>query len=101
MNSAGLETLTVRPDGAVLFAEIDAPPMNLLGPELVRDLVILIKRAEGSRGVQGGRVQQRRSRLLHLPCGPDPGRRVPGRGREAHWRAVDRAPVPSSAREPF
>ena len=40
------ETLIVHVDGAVLFAEIAAPPMNLLGPELVRDLVSLIKRAE-------------------------------------------------------
>jgi enoyl-CoA hydratase/carnithine racemase len=40
------ETLTVREEGAVLFAEIAAPPMNLLGPELVRDLVSLIQRAE-------------------------------------------------------
>src|SRR5262249_49740097 len=40
------ETLVVRKEGAVLFAEIAAPPMNLLGPELVRDLVSLIQRAE-------------------------------------------------------
>jgi enoyl-CoA hydratase/carnithine racemase len=40
------ETLTVQIDGPVLFAEIAAPPMNLLGPELVRDLVSLIQRAE-------------------------------------------------------
>jgi enoyl-CoA hydratase/carnithine racemase len=40
------ETLTVSKDGGVLFAEIAAPPMNLLGPELVRDLVSLIQRAE-------------------------------------------------------
>ena len=40
------ETLTVRVEGGVLFAEIAAPPMNLLGPELVRDLVSLIKQAE-------------------------------------------------------
>ena len=40
------ETLAVRAEGAVLFAEILAPPMNLLGPELVRDLVSLIQRAE-------------------------------------------------------
>ena len=40
------ETLTVQVDGGVLFAEIAAPPMNLLGPELVRDLVSLIQRAE-------------------------------------------------------
>ena len=36
----------MRLDGGVLFAEIAAPPMNLLGPELVRDLVSLIQRAE-------------------------------------------------------
>src|SRR5262245_32256972 len=40
------ETLSVRKEGAVLFAEIAAPPMNLLGPELVRDLVALIQQAE-------------------------------------------------------
>ena len=36
------ETLSVREEGAVLFATIAAPPMKLLGPELVRDLVSLI-----------------------------------------------------------
>jgi enoyl-CoA hydratase/carnithine racemase len=41
-----LETITVRADGGALFADIDAPPMNLLGPELVRDLVTVIQRAE-------------------------------------------------------
>ena len=41
-----METLRTNTEGAVLFAEIAAPPMNLLGPELVRDLVSLIKRAE-------------------------------------------------------
>ena len=46
------ETLTVRNEGAVLFAEIAAPPMNLLGPELVRDLVSLIQRAEADDAVQ-------------------------------------------------
>src|SRR5262245_42795232 len=45
------ETLNVREDGAVLFAEISAPPMNLLGPELVRDLVALIQRAEADATV--------------------------------------------------
>ena len=49
---AALETLAVRQDGAVVFAEISAPPMNLLGPELVRDLVSLIQRAEADAGVQ-------------------------------------------------
>jgi enoyl-CoA hydratase/carnithine racemase len=46
------ETLVVRKEGAVLFAEIAAPPMNLLGPELVRDLVSLIQRAEADTAVQ-------------------------------------------------
>jgi enoyl-CoA hydratase/carnithine racemase len=40
------ETLKVSQQGAVLFADIAAPPMNLLGPELVRDLVSLIQQAE-------------------------------------------------------
>ena len=39
-------------EGAVLFAEIAAPPMNLLGPELVRNLVSLIQRAEADDTVQ-------------------------------------------------
>lgn len=46
------ETLTVREDAGVLFAAIAAPPMNLLGPELVRDLVSLIQRAEADQSVQ-------------------------------------------------
>jgi enoyl-CoA hydratase/carnithine racemase len=46
------ETLNVRTDGAVVCAEIAAPPMNLLGPELVRDLVALIQRVEADDGVQ-------------------------------------------------
>jgi enoyl-CoA hydratase/carnithine racemase len=46
------ETLRVRKEGAVLFADIVAPPMNLLGPELVRDLVSLIERAEADNTVQ-------------------------------------------------
>lgn len=48
----GFETMMVRDEGAVLFAEIVAPPMNLLGPELVRDLVSLIQRAEAEHAVQ-------------------------------------------------
>jgi len=40
------ETLAIRKEGAALFAEIAAPPMSLLGPELVRDLVSLIQQAE-------------------------------------------------------
>jgi enoyl-CoA hydratase/carnithine racemase len=40
-------TLTVRRERGVMFADIASPPMNLLGPELVRDLVRLIQQAEG------------------------------------------------------
>jgi enoyl-CoA hydratase/carnithine racemase len=40
------ETLKVRGEGGVLFADIAAPPMNLLGPALVRDLVSLIQQCE-------------------------------------------------------
>ena len=46
------ETLTVRKEGAVLLVEILVPPMNLLGPELVRDLVSLLQRAEADDAVQ-------------------------------------------------
>jgi enoyl-CoA hydratase/carnithine racemase len=46
------DTLNVRKEGAVLFAEIAAPPMNLMGPELVRDLVSLIQRAEADNALK-------------------------------------------------
>ncbi len=46
------QTLRVHPDGAVLTVELAAPPMNLLGPELVRDLVSLIQGAESDDAVQ-------------------------------------------------
>jgi enoyl-CoA hydratase/carnithine racemase len=46
------ETLTIRQKDGVVFAEIAAPPMNLLGPELVRDLVSLIERAEADDAVR-------------------------------------------------
>jgi enoyl-CoA hydratase/carnithine racemase len=46
------ETLTVRREGALLFVDIASPPMNLLGPELVRDLVSLIQKAEADAACQ-------------------------------------------------
>jgi len=46
------ETIELREDGAILFAEISAPPMNLLGTELIRDLVSLIQQAEADTTVQ-------------------------------------------------
>src|ERR1700741_1133221 len=47
-----LDTLKVQKEGAVMFAVIAAPPMNLLGPELVRDLVSLIQQAEADDSLQ-------------------------------------------------
>ena len=47
-----MTTLNTRKDGAVLFAAIAAPPMNLLGPELVRDLVSLIRQAEADNDLK-------------------------------------------------
>jgi len=46
------ETLKLRKEGAVLFVEISAPPMNLLGPALVRVLVSLIQRTEADDSYQ-------------------------------------------------
>jgi enoyl-CoA hydratase/carnithine racemase len=46
-------TLRVAPAGdGVLGVVIDAPPMNLIGPELVRDLVTLIGELESGRDVR-------------------------------------------------
>jgi len=46
------ETLTVTKEWAVLLVKIAAPPMNLFGPELVRDLVSLIQRVEAGDAVR-------------------------------------------------
>ncbi len=46
------EKLNVTREGGVLFAEIAAPPMNLLGPELVGDLIALIQQAEADEAIQ-------------------------------------------------
>ena len=45
------ETLAIRKEGAALFVEIAAPPMNLFGPELARDLGSLIHQAEADPSV--------------------------------------------------
>ena len=42
----------MRAEGAVLFVEISSPPMNLMGPDLVRDLVSLIQQAEADDRVR-------------------------------------------------
>ncbi|GLW18709.1 enoyl-CoA hydratase [Streptomyces sp. NBRC 13847] len=40
--TAPYNTISTRLDGNVLFATFDAPPINLIGPEVVRDLVGLL-----------------------------------------------------------
>src|ERR1043166_1325239 len=52
LDSMVFEKLNVSRERAVLFAVINAPPMNLEGPELIRDLVSLIQRAEADDPVQ-------------------------------------------------
>jgi enoyl-CoA hydratase/carnithine racemase len=51
-DSMVFETLSVSREAAVLFAAINAPPMNLEGPELIRDLVSLIQRVEADDTIQ-------------------------------------------------
>src|SRR5262249_36784685 len=46
------DTLRVRREGAVLLVDIAAPPMNMLGTDLVRDLVLLIQQAEADTPLQ-------------------------------------------------
>src|SRR5664279_2409187 len=46
------ETLAIRQEGAAMFVEIAAPPMNLFGPELARDLGSLIQQAEADASVR-------------------------------------------------
>lgn len=46
------QTITIQRKGAVLTAEISAPPMNLLGPELARDLISLVAHAEADDRVR-------------------------------------------------
>ena len=51
-DSMVFEKLNVTREDAVVFAAINAPPMNLEGPELIRDLVSLIQQAEADDTVQ-------------------------------------------------
>jgi enoyl-CoA hydratase/carnithine racemase len=47
-----VDVISVVREGGVWFAEISAPPMNLMGAALVRDLVSLIQSAEADDTVQ-------------------------------------------------
>lgn len=46
------QTMSVRGEGGVLFVHIAAPPLNLIGPELVGDLVTLIQQAEADEAIR-------------------------------------------------
>jgi len=45
------ETIRTHTEGGVLFANLDAPPLNLIGPELVRDLVDLMDELDRSEDI--------------------------------------------------
>src|SRR6195256_4754802 len=51
-NPLDFETLKIRREGSILFVEIDAPPMNVMGPELIRDLISLIQTAEADNNIR-------------------------------------------------
>jgi enoyl-CoA hydratase/carnithine racemase len=51
-DSLAFETLKVHRENGVLIVHFAAPPMNLVGPALVRDLVSLIQAAEGDDAVK-------------------------------------------------
>lgn len=48
---AVFETITAHKERGVLFAYIAAPPMNLLGLELIRDLITLIQQTEADDAI--------------------------------------------------
>jgi len=48
---AAFETIFTHKEAGILLATIAAPPMNLLGPELVRDLVSLIQQTEADDSI--------------------------------------------------
>src|SRR5262245_46281157 len=93
------ETLKVSREGAVLFVDIAAPPMNLLGPELVRDLVSLIKQTEADSAVKV-LVFKSGDPDYFSPRRRDPDQRVPAGGGEADRRSVDRPSFSPFEREP-
>jgi enoyl-CoA hydratase/carnithine racemase len=41
-----LDVIHIRIDDRVLFATLDAPPLNLIGPDIVRDLIRLVQHLE-------------------------------------------------------
>jgi enoyl-CoA hydratase/carnithine racemase len=47
----GLDALDIRIDDRVLYATLNTPPLNLIGPELVRDLVTLVQYLESNDDV--------------------------------------------------
>jgi enoyl-CoA hydratase/carnithine racemase len=94
------ETLKVSQEGAVLFVEIAAPPMNLLGPELVRDMVSLIQRAEADEAVKVLVFKSADADYFISHVDVTKINRVPGGGGEADRGSVHRPAVSASERKP-
>jgi enoyl-CoA hydratase/carnithine racemase len=70
----------VRTDEGVLSVVIDAPPMNLIGPELVRDLVTLLSELDADANIRVMVLESARPGVLRAACRPDQGRGVHRRG---------------------
>jgi hypothetical protein len=79
-----MNTINTGAEGAVLVAEIYAPPINFLGPELLRDLVSLIRLAEDAP-LEDFR---RDSIFSPNPCSADPQRLI-GRAMERGLQTRD------------
>jgi enoyl-CoA hydratase/carnithine racemase len=80
-NPKEFDTLKVRNDDGVLFVKIDAPPMNLNGPELIRDLVSLIQQAEADDQFKYSCSRALTPTIFILHVGRDEDKREPGGGR--------------------
>jgi hypothetical protein len=61
-----MDTITTRTEVAVLFAERDAPPMNLLGPALVRGVVSLIRARQRRQLREPPHLQECGSLISHV-----------------------------------
>ena len=94
------DTLLVRREGAVLFVDIAAPPMNLLGPELVRDLVSLIQRAEADDAVSVLVFKSADADYFISHVDVTQIKEYRAEAAKSDWRSVDRAAVSLSERKP-
>ena len=52
LNTINLKTIKTRVDSGVLFATLDGPPINMIGPDMVRDLISLLDALEHDDSVR-------------------------------------------------